>query len=183
MTQRDWQKDMDMCEAARETENGLTAFRELGVGGPMMATYWLQEAKIYKQSYEGTLTAYEAEKARADAAEAREQQLKEAVQLAVNDLELWSDKILAAKVVLGQLQRTLSTLYPDTPAPTPEIKQQFSARPLDEWHEEMGDMLWWMFPIQEPPYCGNPLDSDWSDCYTHWTPFVIPADPAPKEGR
>ncbi|MEK4139628.1 hypothetical protein NST48_01535 [Paenibacillus sp. FSL M7-0547] len=53
----------------------------------------------------------------AKAAEAREQQLKEAVQLAVNDLGLWGDKTLAAKVVLGQLQRVVSTLYPDTPAP------------------------------------------------------------------
>ncbi|MEK4474321.1 hypothetical protein NSQ91_13985 [Paenibacillus sp. FSL R7-0048] len=189
MTQRDWQKDMDLVQGTIK-HDAFPAWTE-----PML--YWLQEAKELQEIVSGRgreilrlrsllgglndeLTATED---RADAAEAREQQLKDAVQLAVNDLELWSDKTLAAKVVLGQLQRTLSTLYPDTPAPTPEIKQQFAARPLDEWHEEMGDMLWWMFPIQEPPYCGNPLDSDWSDCYTHWTPIVIPADPAPKEGE
>jgi hypothetical protein len=32
------------------------------------------------------------------------------------------------------------------------------ARPLSEWHEDMGPKLWWRFPIEEPPYCGSPLD-------------------------
>jgi hypothetical protein len=31
------------------------------------------------------------------------------------------------------------------------------ARPLDEWHDDMGDVLWWKFPVTEPPYCGSPL--------------------------
>ncbi|NQX57525.1 hypothetical protein [Paenibacillus qinlingensis] len=37
---------------------------------------------------------------------------------------------------------------------------------IDEWHEDKGDVLWWSFPIQEPPYCGSPLDSDWPDYHT-----------------
>lgn len=35
---------------------------------------------------------------------------------------------------------------------------QIIARPLAEWHEDMGPMLWWKFPIDEPPYVGSPLD-------------------------
>ncbi len=26
------------------------------------------------------------------------------------------------------------------------------ARPRKEWHEEMGDVLWWRLPIMEPPH-------------------------------
>lgn len=39
-----------------------------------------------------------------------------------------------------------------------ELKRVMKPRPLCEWHEEMGDVLWWRFPIEEPPYLGNPLD-------------------------
>lgn len=33
-----------------------------------------------------------------------------------------------------------------------------TALPLSEYHEDMGDVLWWKFPIEEPPYVGSPLD-------------------------
>jgi hypothetical protein len=33
------------------------------------------------------------------------------------------------------------------------------ARPLSEWHEGIGDALWWRFPITESPYVGTPLDT------------------------
>lgn len=36
------------------------------------------------------------------------------------------------------------------------------ARPLAEYHEGMGDVLWWKFPITEPPYVGSPLDLGFS---------------------
>lgn len=60
-----------------------------------------------------------------------------------------------------------------------EIKGHLSqAKPAVEWHENIGVVLWWRFPIEEPPYCGTPLDSDWIDeYYTHWTPIVDPSDP------
>lgn len=32
------------------------------------------------------------------------------------------------------------------------------ARPLSQWSEDDGDVLWWKFPIEEPPYVGSPLD-------------------------
>lgn len=71
------------------------------------------------------------------------------------------------------------------------------ARPLAEWHEEDGPVLWWRFPVDEPPYVGSPLDlgrtyavemnigdetvagvvtlGGWPGYHTHWTPIVEPA--------
>jgi len=58
------------------------------------------------------------------------------------------------------------------------------AKPLDDYHEDMGAVLWWCFPIEEAPYCGNPNCDNWPGYHTHWTPLQIPADPtsgiAPK---
>jgi hypothetical protein len=78
------------------------------------------------------------------------------------------------------------------------------ARPLSEWSEEDGDVLWWKFPIDEPPYCGSPLDcgfvvevlthvrtftgenvapifrqhaGGWPGYHTHWTPLEVPEEP------
>lgn len=44
------------------------------------------------------------------------------------------------------------------------------ARPLGEWHEDMGDVVWWKFPMDEPAYIGSPLAEDWPGYHTHWTP-------------
>lgn len=52
-----------------------------------------------------------------------------------------------------------------------------AARPLSEYHEDHGPVLWWTFPINEPPYSGTPTDDDWPGCHTHWTPIVVPKDP------
>lgn len=73
-------------------------------------------------------------------------------------------------------------------------------RPLSEWTEETGDVLWWRFPIDEPPYVGSPLDEGfpvrisvstrrkvevqgvyvggWPGYHTHWTPIPKPEQPA-----
>ncbi len=74
------------------------------------------------------------------------------------------------------------------------------ARPLHEWTEDMGDVLWWAFPITEAPWVGTPLSlghtvevhtqdsvrprvaarcyvGGWPGYHTHWTP--LPAPPAP----
>lgn len=118
---------------------------------------------------------FEREKARADAAEQREQQLKEAVIALLTSLEDNTPNELSEEIRIKELLRTL---YPDTPAPTPKI----TARPIEEWHEDMGCVIWWEFPISEPPHCGTPLDMDWPGYHTHWTTIVIPAAPAPKEG-
>lgn len=52
-------------------------------------------------------------------------------------------------------------------------------RPLYEWHEGYGNVLWWTLPIVEPPHIGSPLDDEPSlpDHVTHWTPILAPKDP------
>jgi hypothetical protein len=52
------------------------------------------------------------------------------------------------------------------------------AQPLDVWHEDVGPVLWWRFPIDEPPWVGGPNDSNWPGYHTHWTPLPpIPETP------
>ena len=48
-------------------------------------------------------------------------------------------------------------------------------RPLPEWHEDIGPVLWWVFPVAEPPHAGTP--NDWPGYYTHWTPITVPSPP------
>lgn len=58
------------------------------------------------------------------------------------------------------------------------------ARPLKEWHEDYGDVVWWKFPVQEAGFIGSPLDSAWPGYHTHWTPHPpIPAKPKRKRGK
>ena len=60
------------------------------------------------------------------------------------------------------------------------VTVQEGARPIEEWNEDFGDVLWWKFPIEEPPYVGSPLDEKWSGYHTHWTFIPIPTA---AEGR
>lgn len=77
-----------------------------------------------------------------------------------------------------------------------KLRKELEARPLSEWHEDMGPALWWAFPITEAPYVGTPLDGGqtveitvrahgvdkmmralvggWPGYHTHWTPIVEP---------
>ena len=48
----------------------------------------------------------------------------------------------------------------------------FTPRPLKEWHEDMGECLWYKFPIDEPPHVGSPLGDDWPGYHTHFTPLI-----------
>ena len=54
------------------------------------------------------------------------------------------------------------------------VTVQECARPLEEWGEDYGDVLWWKFPIEEPPYVGSPLDEKWPAYHTHWAPIILP---------
>ena len=55
-----------------------------------------------------------------------------------------------------------------------ELEDAKTPRPLDEWHEDIGTVLWWHLPVEEPPYVGTPLDDDWTGYHTHWTPILTP---------
>lgn len=49
------------------------------------------------------------------------------------------------------------------------------AHPLEQWSESDGPVLWWAFPVTEPPFSGTPLDSDWPGHQTHWTRIPTPS--------
>lgn len=57
------------------------------------------------------------------------------------------------------------------------------ARSAEEYHEDYGPVLWWHFPIEEPPEVGHPDSYDRygtpviSEYHTHWTPIPIPNEP------
>ena len=44
----------------------------------------------------------------------------------------------------------------------------------EHWDEDTGDVLWWNFPVEEPPYCGTPLDDDFPKYKTHFTTIDMP---------
>jgi hypothetical protein len=52
------------------------------------------------------------------------------------------------------------------------------ALPLRKYHEDMGPVVWWKFPITEASYIGSPLDSDCPGYHTHFTPH--PPIPTPE---
>ena len=77
---------------------------------------------------------------------------------------------------------------------------QIIARPESEWHEDMGDVMWWKFPIEEPPYVGRMTDigytveinthqgvvargtvGGWPGYHTHFTPLPDCAAITPAE--
>lgn len=71
----------------------------------------------------------------------------------------------------------------------PAASELFKLRPLAEYHEDHGTVLWWHLPIQEPPYvgagpgmnestregvptmCAHLLMQGW---LTHWSPIPQP---------
>ncbi|QOY37693.1 hypothetical protein AWH56_008970 [Anaerobacillus isosaccharinicus] len=57
-----------------------------------------------------------------------------------------------------------------------ELEDTNTPKSIDEWHEDDGDCLWWTFPIEEPPYCGSPLDCDFPDYVTHFTKLTLPIE-------
>lgn len=93
-------------------------------------------------------------------------------------------------------------------APSLPYEGPHAARPLEEWYEEIGDVLWWVFDEDgnptEAPWVGSPLDlgqtvelyagqgphknpllfrghvGGWPGYHTHWTPIPMPASPRPK---
>ncbi|WP_025706349.1 hypothetical protein [Paenibacillus graminis] len=169
---RDWQNDMDRVQSMIK----MGAFEEWTE--PML--YWLQKyeskkstARVYRE--QSLKQMREKREIRA-----REQRLKEALET-IKELSKWDGISQYLDRCYIEARDVLATLYPDTPAQPPAPTPEITAQSIDDWHEDYGDVLWWTFPIQEPPYCGSPLDSNWPDYHTHWTPLVIPAAPAPKE--
>jgi hypothetical protein len=63
----------------------------------------------------------------------------------------------------------------------PATRGRGVALPLEDWHDGVGPCLWWTTPVTEPPYAGDPRDTDWPGYHTHFTPLppapVVFVDP------
>lgn len=88
------------------------------------------------------------------------------------ELAQWIDSIMTPSfadpdgVIYRRFARAATLIRQPAPAP--------AAVPAEQWHEDMGPVFWWRFPVEEPPYCGSPLDTDWPGYHTHFTPPAIP---------
>ncbi|MDT2770975.1 DUF1642 domain-containing protein [Enterococcus pseudoavium] len=58
--------------------------------------------------------------------------------------------------------------------PTVDEPTKVIAHLAEKWHEDIGPVLWWNFPVEEPPYCGTPLDDDFPKYKTHFTELHMP---------
>ena len=54
--------------------------------------------------------------------------------------------------------------------------EKVEARLAEHWHEDIGPVLWWNFPVEEPPYCGTPLDERFPKYKTHFTTIDMPTE-------
>lgn len=67
----------------------------------------------------------------------------------------------------------------------PALFDSARLRPLDEYDDDMGPVIWWRLPIVEPPWVGTPNDTEWKmgwpssiddsiPYYTHFTLLLTP---------
>lgn len=54
--------------------------------------------------------------------------------------------------------------------------EKVEARLAEHWHEDIGPVLWWDFPVEEPPYCGTPLDEHFPKYKTHFSMIDMPTE-------
>ena len=52
--------------------------------------------------------------------------------------------------------------------------EKVEAHLAEHWNEDIGDVLWWNFPVEEPPYCGTPLDEHFPKYKTHFSVIDMP---------
>lgn len=52
--------------------------------------------------------------------------------------------------------------------------EKVEAHLAEHWNEDIGNVLWWDFPVEEPPYCGTPLDEHFPEHKTHFTTIDMP---------
>ena len=49
-----------------------------------------------------------------------------------------------------------------------EVERLKKFRHIDEWYEDAGSVLWYRFPMDEPPQVSDPRDCDWVEGYYKW---------------
>lgn len=83
----------------------------------------------------------------------------------------------------SQLAKDIIDLSAEHDALRRFLLQFHRPRAAVEWHEDYGSVIWWTFPISEPPWVGTPLHSDWPGYHTHWTPIFMPSGPIRVQRR
>ena len=53
-----------------------------------------------------------------------------------------------------------------------ERERYTTAHPASDYHEDYGDVLWWHFPVCEPPCVGGP-ESTIADWHTHFSHMPV----------
>ncbi|QQM29334.1 Lar family restriction alleviation protein [Martelella lutilitoris] len=85
-------------------------------------------------------------------------------------------KMVSGAMIAAQADYEKSILSAIEPADTGTTRE--TARHLDEWHEDLGFVTWWKFPVNEPAWIGTPNCSDWPGYHTHFTPHPpVPSEP------
>lgn len=79
-------------------------------------------------------------------------------------------KIKSLMMLQNMVDNMITGCWSSTSIRTQKVK----ARLAKHWDEDLGDCLWWDFPVEEPPYCGTPLDDDFPKYKTHFTELHIP---------
>jgi hypothetical protein len=75
--------------------------------------------------------------------------------------ELWATREAAEKRLAACLMNWSCHLYTAVP---------FEVYPADEYNEDFGTVLWWNFPIKEPPDVDL---SEGAEHHTHWSPLPV----------
>ena len=136
---RDWQKDMELCQQAKDwefyltfdgcgdiEENGSTIASVVGViqadiifNALEALPHWLKEVKgqceVNQKNQREILSLrirLAAEKERADKAERKEQKLKEALEHCIKEFPQWDSKEIAGTLMVDYMNNILSILYP-----------------------------------------------------------------------
>lgn len=56
---------------------------------------------------------------------------------------------------------TIRALLADLDELRAALAKLTAPRPVSEWSEDFGAVLWWKLPVGEAPYCGEPTWDDW----------------------
>lgn len=83
---------------------------------------------------------------------------------------------------IGHLLRSLRGIIADAmrsaaSAASAAVAERDELYPLDDWSDDDSFVLWFKFPIDEPPYVGSPLCCDWPGYHTHWRRIAVPLAP------
>ena len=100
----------------------------------------------------------------------------DSLQRVTDEMRETVSKIYGQYVILDQITEWADRL---TALQSAQTEGRDAARPIDEYHEDMGPVAWWKFPIVEASYIGSPNFDDWPGYHTHFTPHpAIPSNHA-----